>query len=429
MLLIFSINSQEIRKENLKIEWGEFIGHDLSLSNQLLKNSIPYYLLENFDSSLGHFSELDEKLEIFEDAKRELISKTEDEIKDLITKRDLLIFNSELDKEKIKGLESDIELKKNTIEKIKNKRISDFQYSDPIPFYTNEKKLLTLSSPMEIKHYLNKNKKDYFISGSIEEISDNLLVIVKLYSKFTDEVKVVWRGIGDSEDILNYRDEMLLALSKVLISSKVVRFTVITEPENSKIYINNNFKGLGQYSGYFLNKSFLNLSVINEGYLKKELIVMAESEVSKKIVLEPEVAKHINVISIPSGASIYYGSVFYGTTPATLPVYSYPLKLRISLEGYNDKHFTVDNKTKEIKVKLVEGLIDKSENFVKHKENFYVATAVFSFSLAIPLFLNTQPNNIEPVLFNISIGNAIVWGVNLFYQLYSYLTAAEQSVE
>ncbi|QEN03795.1 PEGA domain-containing protein [Thiospirochaeta perfilievii] len=148
-----------------------------------------------------------------------------------------------------------------------------------------------------------------------------------------------------------------------------------------------------------------------------------------KFELKPLESDFINLDTLPSGASIYYGSRYMGTTPLDIPKYSFAQKLTISLDGYLDKSLIIDQKSISRTIKLKAGVVDKESNYILKKNRFYRNTAIFSFSLAIPLFLGTQGDNINSSVYNISIGNAFFWGINLFIDLFRYLKAAELSVE
>lgn len=427
----FLISGVELEKESWNIEWGELIGDNLSLSNQLLLTSIPTYFIENMDTEHKHFTTEKERGLVFDHLKKIKYRELQLTLSDLLETKSNLIFNSYSDS---KVTESDKKIDDNRSSLLDLQNITldgdNFPNNFEIKYFPSADDSLSSKKEFEIKNYIKRESLDYYVSGTIEEEFNNLFVKIKLYSSYEDEPKVIWSGIGNSEEILNYRAEMLKALNKVIISEEILSYSVKSKLPDALIYVNKSFKGLGNFNGHTINSENLEIDILKEGYesLNIERIVSTDN-FEILVELNPIQNKIITIETIPTGAASYYGSKFIGYTPVEVPIFSYAQKLSLSYEGYMERSLIIDNTSMDQSIILKKGIIDREENFIKEKDNFYIATGVFSIALGIPLYLNAVDGTINDNIYNIAIGNAIFWGVNLFYRLYSYLRAAEISVE
>lgn len=424
--------SDELKKEFWSIEWGELQGNNLSLSNQFLVTTIPTYFMNNIQLEHEHYLESDESDSVL----NKLIISKIDTLKKSLTKkinnRDALFFNKNSNEDSYNKVLKEITKIEDEIISFENMDITtlDIIKSLPITYLPKENKLLTSKKDYQIKHYIEQEDLDYYITGNIEEIYDNLILNIKLHSRYSESPLVIWSGIGTNEEILSYRDDILNSLIRVIISKDIKQYKVEVIPSDALIYINQKFRGLGRYTGYFLNGDNLNMEISKEGYESLSINrIVGSTGNSFYTELISIKTKTIIINSEPKSASAYYGSKYIGKTPLEVPIFSYSQKLTLSLDGYMDRSIIIHSNSKKMNIKLKKGYIDPEENFIKEKSLFYASTAIFSFSLAVPLFFSTQGDNINGTLNNISMGNAIFWGINLFYRLYQYLKAAELSVE
>ncbi len=430
--LSFLLFSEDLKKESWRIEWGELQGNDLSLSNQFLVTTIPTYFIDNIQLDHEHYLESDESGSVLDKLVISQIDTLTTSLTKKIKARDELYFNKKSSADSYNKVLEEIKKIRDEITSFQDLDITELDkiISLPIIYLPAEGKPLTSKKDYQIKNYIEQEDIDYFVTGNIEEISDNIILNIKLYSKYSDTPKILWSGIGTNEEILSYREDILDSLSRIIISENIKKYQVDVIPSDALIYINQKFRGLGSYTGYFLDGDNLNLEISKEGYKSLSMNkIVSSTENSLYTELIPIETETIVISSEPKSASAYYGSRYIGKTPLEVPVFSFSQKLTLSLDGYMDRSVVIHENSKDMNIKLKKGYIDPEENFIKEKSRFYTATAIFSFSLAVPLYFDIQGDNINGVLNNISIGNAIFWGINLFYRLYQYLRAAELSVE
>ncbi|MGL1894392.1 MAG: PEGA domain-containing protein [Spirochaetaceae bacterium] len=440
LILLSSITcfSEELNKENWTVEWGQLEGNNLSLSNQLLLTSIPTYFSQNIQKEHKHYIDKNESLLVLRHIRDKNIDDLKDEKFKILKAKDKLIFLEKPDNKKKKEFDKRIQELNDEISKLNNIEISKLDFiNDLVIDYQPKTPSFKALKDNQIRHYIHRENIDYFVSGTIEQEEDSLFLTLKLYSKYTDEIQIIWSGVGSNEEIMGYREEMLVELYKYLVSPDLYQIEINIEPEDGLIYINDSFRSLGYYKGFFLKNTELDITISKEGFNKLELSRIIDEDMKVNLKLLPVNTKSVNIKSVPSGASLYYGSLYIGKTPLDIPIYSYSQKLTLSYDGYMDQAILINGDSTSSEILLTKGIIDKEYNFIKEKKNFFISSAIFSFSLGIPLYLSAQNDNvldddqvdITDLIVNISIGNAVVWGINLFYRLYIYLKAAEMSVE
>lgn len=435
------IFSEDFKKENWSVFWGELKGINLSLSNQYLVTTIPSYLMENIPAEYKHYPDVSESLLIYMDLLEAKIKEVNKNKLLLLEQRDELVFDNINDEKSIKAIQDKLIEKEKELEELNKTDIMSLQpfESLDIEYFPKTTEELKFIKEAEIGYFLKRKNIDYYITGSIEEINNNLFIKIKLFSKYSNTPELIYSAVGDSEDIIIYRDDILNELIKKITSDKMIQYSVKAEPEDSLIYVNNDFKSLGTYNGYAIDGELLKIDISKEGYkpLSIEEVVTPLNNMFEEELTYIQ-REFILVESNPEGAKAYYGSKYIGVTPLEVAKHSYPLKLTLSLEGYMDKNIVIDLDSSDINVDLSKGVIDTKEFFEIEKRKFYQSSAIFSFSLAVPLLITAQSDIIskydtatktDQLIYNISIANAVIWGINIFYRLYRYLRAAELSVE
>lgn len=434
VLLVFfvliNLNSKELSKDSWVIYVGNFEGIELSPSNQLLTSTIPMFFRDNLDRNFIHFSNEEEfALVIDSEITSEIKNIREKKLK-LLKDRDALLFKksrTELDYEK---LDKDIDNLNLDIETFKEFKLEDISMEPlfDIVIEPSDEKNYKVVTRSNIPFFLEQNKIDYYIGGELEEDEENLFLTIRLYSRYSLESEVLWSGIGESENLLGYKDEILDIILRRIVSSPLYSYRVISDPKDSLLYINGEYKGLGFYEGYGGKNDKIDIQVSKEGFKKSNLnFILNKDDFRIKVDLKPIESQSITISTIPIGAKAYYGSKYIGETPVDIIKFSYPQKLTFKLDGYNDKSITIGDNFKSRTILLDQGIVDSEEQLKNGKENFYTATAIFSVALALPLFLDGQSDDIDSVVMGVSITNAVLWGGHLFYRLYRYLEAAKFS--
>ena len=422
----------ELNKDFWNVYWGKFNINNVTINNQYLASTIPIYLMNNTPTNINHKLVLSESILVRDRILQNRVTEISAELTEKIIQRDDFFFYNDNSSSAYKNLLKDIAKLERDLEDVKNYLVKedDLLKELPLKFLPSNTNNLSVIKDFHLKYYMVKNDIDYYITGNIEEVADNIIISVFLYSKYEEKPKEIWKGIGTTEEILNYRDLIIESIVKNIISDEIRVIKILSTPKNSLIYINDEFKSIGYFKGFYLKNNAINIKITKEGfYTVKKTFVVEDDNNLYNIDLNSKNTNLIMINTNPSGANVYYGSKFLGLTPLELPVSDFSQKLTLKLIDYIDSSVVVNPQSNNLNIKLIKGVLDKEKNFTNFKNKFYRASGIFSVSLAIPLYFYTQGDNINDIANYISIGHAVLWGGNLFFSLYQYLRAAEFSVE
>lgn len=433
VIFLSNISGLEVNKTNWTVTFYNFEGTNLSLNNQYLVSTIPDYIETNVTLEYDHFLSEEEVKGVYKNLIQDKIVELEKKRLTEIDKRDQLLFQGDNKEDEYTNIENKILEIEEDILALEN---TDIATLDPIETLKPEiKEDLDQASISNIKRFISQNKIDYLVSGTLEEEGENLFISILLYSNYTDEPEIIYSGVGTNEDILEFRDDIVDIVNRKIVAKPILNYEIVVSPSDSLIYIDEEFKAIGRYKGYAFDDSRLKLQIIKDGY---ETILVEKVVTNDHRFFEYELQEkkleYINITSDPVGAKVHYGSKYMGLTPLDIPILSNPQKLSLSLEGYMDEGVTIKQDVRNMHFVMDSNVIDVDENFIKHKNNFYMSLGVFSISLAVPLFFYSQSDIITftedmELYTNISVINATLWGIHLVYRLYRYLEAAKLSVK
>ncbi len=433
IILLSTIFGSKFEKESWNIFFDNFETSSVSANNLFLTRAIPEYLRDNIYTELGHHLTTEENYATFDTWIKKQIDLEEKNRLKAINDRDNLFFNG-AKKEDLNIADKKIIEIENKISDLRLKKMdpSEIPINLPIKIIDN----FTLKDKNNILNEIKAKDIDYYFYGRIEE--DQGIIFLSLYykSRYANNEELLFKGFGDTEEILVLRDELVKMIDLILANKNIVPLKITSEPRDTLIYINDSFKGIGVYEGYALNKESINIKIQKNGFStieSRKIVAENNRDFSYNLVKNNE--KLITITSEPDNALVLYGSRYLGKTPLEVPLNDYPVRLTLTLEGYVKKNLLLDPEKDAIHIKLDKVKYDITEVLEKNKKNFYLSLGVFSITLAVPLFLSGQQelissNNGDLQMYtNIAIGNTIFWGIHLMYRLYLYWASAKESVE
>ena len=160
----------------------------------------------------------------------------------------------------------------------------------------------------------------------------------------------------------------------------------IESSENSMIYIDDVFYGIGKVSTRLLSPGQHRVDAKQAGWeITGRTVIVGPSEIEKVMLESTEKSGGSVVIqTYPQGADIYIDSEWAGRTPKRLELKSYPAALRISLDGWEDRQFFIDRYSDDfIELNLRPAKADRNDWIDEKRTRFYGSLG--SFILSIPL--------------------------------------------
>ena len=144
---------------------------------------------------------------------------------------------------------------------------------------------------------------------------------------------------ADTDLIIRDNYEIFFPFIKSLLNYRVSTVRVSSMPEDSLIFIDGVFCGLGSTGSLLLPAGIHRIRVIHDGYSDyTEIVNISESYFSKFVELNLLPRKTVLVESIPGGAEVYINEKFVGNTPIEIP-YDKPCVLTLKKDGFNDREY------------------------------------------------------------------------------------------
>lgn len=456
LLVLCSVNifSDTPAKNAWLFEYGVFQKGELSPENMHLISSIPLYFKQNTSVETAHRVTEEEKRGIQKLHLKKVVSRKKADLYNLIKARDELLFKE--DKSTLESQDKKIEEMKRELSQLQMRELSSvsvpseyyLEYFTPSEEQAGEL-LLTEKKSHEIKDYLLREEVDYFISGLVEQVGDIVFVTVTVSSRYSDEEVVLWKGVGKSEEILSYREDMLKSVLAWLPGKETASYTIKVTPSDAFITIDGDFKSMGEYSARSVDPGLYTINVHREGYYDRDIPweIEAGEDNLLEVELKEQITGQIEITSEPPGADVWYGSRWVGQTPLTLNRLAFSQQLIIEKEGFMKIRTGLTPFTDETSLHFVlsDKMFDEQELLTSRQEDFYLSMGLFSLSLAGPLFFQFQKDAIAEnagpdtlSLLNSSwnrtdygfwASTAVSAGLfsHMVYRLYKYLDAAEQA--
>lgn len=158
---------------------------------------------------------------------------------------------------------------------------------------------------------------------------------------------------SSTDDLIKRHEDLFIPFVKDILNYRVSEVRINTRPDNSLIFIDDNFAGKGSTGSLLIVPGLHKLWVYADGYREwHEIINVAGDEYKKDIKMSRiEQVGRIIVKTEPSGAQVYVDEKFFGLTPIALNKNSGTVTL--VKDGYRNNVFNLkDINGKEVYVKL-----------------------------------------------------------------------------
>ncbi|MDC7227481.1 MAG: PEGA domain-containing protein [Spirochaetales bacterium] len=350
-----------------------------------------YEALGNIGSRVVEFEEL---VVLSSDEKQKEINANIVALEDLYAARDQLIFNSDSAEwyddyydavRKIEDKQAEIDrlVKEKTL-------ISDLiregeETEASLELKKADDSLVFTIDGGTVSDYADDNDLDFAVYGYIETIDQYEYIEIRLWNNITDKDIFIWRTALDSDYLNDLLQPGLNGLKTALIGSDWAELSV-RGPDNAMIYLNGQFMGIGN----------LNRMMITPGETEIELRKQGSKTVTDIVSIAPErltlleyEMDELEVFSVviqtwPAGADVYLDSEWIGKSPVILYPETETSAVRISMEGWEDRSFFIDQETEKIvNINMKPSSKGRDEMVADTRKRFY--TSMGSFILSIPL--------------------------------------------
>jgi hypothetical protein len=164
-------------------------------------------------------------------------------------------------------------------------------------------------------------KADAFLSGTVSEYHDRILVTLRMYTLYTRSFEWEDGVIFSSEDLNAAMDELSGRLVEAVSGTLPASIAVHTLPEDAMVLINGVYAGRGEILPREQVPGTAEVAVHADNYSSASFPVELNSGETAELYINLAPlslsAFTVDVLEI-EGAQVYLGSLFMGTTPLTL---------------------------------------------------------------------------------------------------------------
>ena len=327
-------------------------------------------------------------------ARREAIKKEYvDECQKALSKSyqdfDALIFQ-EKDLNKKISLKSTISKDKRMLRKANRKKLEKIYVlrdRDIVFLNDSEDKDTVIRGPIELTTRAKKDNLDYIVWGSMKLVEDVVVADISLYSAMFNKDLASVRITGDLETIYQELDKGLDAFYSDMLGKPWSKINVAVNDEDVDVYVDGNFVSAGSLSNIILEPG--EHIIMATGNNKSEDVkqVMLEENQSADIDfrVEPVESKLFAISSFPTGADVYYNSVWQGQTPMLLN--GAKGEVVISMDGYqNSRVFLEEINGNTLDFFPQREVFNKDDYLLDKRNDFYKNLTWFVLSIPVAFF-------------------------------------------
>lgn len=242
------------------------------------------------------------------------------------------------------------------------------------------------TSPEEIMAWCLDRQVDYLIYGSYEADGPEFLrLYIRLYSLRRQKVYEINKRVP-SRFLARDMPKIIDPLREVLAGQPLVPFRVFTDPPKALVYLDDNFMGLAPLAleNIYVSRGRHRVRVEKEGYRGKSFLINVTDKAVYRASLEPlEAAGRIRVTTKPSGARVYLGINYAGTTPLVIrevPPGIY--RVRVSMDNMVDRFRSVKLKSSSVEQKVdLEMFPGDTKEYYRTDRNLFWGLDYYDLSL------------------------------------------------
>jgi len=302
---------------------------------------------------------------------------------------DALLFQDKDLNKKI-NLKSTISKDKRMLRKANRKKLEKIyvlRERDIVFLNDAEDKDTVIRGPIELATRAKKDNLDYIVWGTMKLVEDVVVAEISLYSAMFKKDLASTRVTGDLETIYQELDKKLDVFYSDMLGKPWAKINVAVNDEDVDVFVDGNFVSAGSLSNIILEPG--EHIVMATGNNKSEDVkqIMLEENQSADIdfKVEPVESKLFAISSFPTGADVYYNSVWQGQTPMILN--GAKGEVVISKEGYqNSRVFLDEVKGNTLDFFPQKEVFNKDDYLLDKRNDFYKNLTWFVLSIPVAFF-------------------------------------------
>jgi hypothetical protein len=375
-------------ENTVKVGVTELSGPELELDTSALKRDIPQRIFKGIQGVSSRALPSEEIEAYRQEAYLKAVLSKGAELNTEIKKNDLYFFNADSS--------YDLMLNRMTGKSaIGTKRSALDAYSriKPTDIPVSAEKSLTWKHPEsaslypapegDLNLYCLRNDLDLVVSGRIMEVDTYYLCEIFVYCRV--QARSIFQGdfTVPKDSLQPEMTDMAERVAACLAGRPNNRQTIAVSPADADVFIDGAYVGTGNASQDFLKPGEHRVTVDRDGYVSKDLVMIAAPDRPQHyhVDLEPAPSHRILVSTTPDGATVYSGGVNLGTTPLELSAPTESVTLTFKKEGFRDLNAVVKPETQSVSRGLIKDDFKFKELYTKRRVAFYTSLGLFVSSI------------------------------------------------
>ncbi|MBQ3647412.1 MAG: hypothetical protein II958_01070 [Spirochaetia bacterium] len=390
-LFAFGVEDKVLR--DFSSEWNILVTDLICNSSQedapYISRTLSGAVYRNLSVIKKHRMSDDEIASRRESIKKEYVDECQKALSKSYQDYDALLFKDKDLKARL-NLKSTIAKDKRMLRKANRKKVEKIyvlRERDIVFLNDSEDKDTVIRGPIELASRAKKDNIDYIVWGSMKLVEDVVVADISLYSAlFNKELSSV-RITGDLDSIYQELDKGLDVFYSDMLGKPWAKMNVDVNDQDVDVFVDGVFVSAGSLSNIILEPG--EHTVLVSGTNKSEEVrhVMLEENQSVDISfqVEPVTSKLFAVSSFPTGADVYYNSVWQGQTPMLLN--GDKGEVVVSMEGYqNSRVFLEEMSGNTLDFFPQKEIFNKDDYLLEKRNDFYKNLTWFVLSIPVAFF-------------------------------------------
>ena len=251
----------------------------------------------------------------------------------------------------------------------------------------SEDKDTVLKGPIELPTRAKKDNLDYIVWGSMKLVEDVVVADISLYSAMFKKDVATVRITGDLDSIYQELDKGLDAFYSDMLGKPWAKINVDVNDQDVDVFVDGVFVSAGSLSNIILEPGEHTVIASGNNTTEdvKQVLLEENQSADVKFQVEPVESKLFAVSSFPSGADVYYNSVWQGKTPMILN--GAQGEVVISMEGYqNSRVFLEEMNGNTLDFFPQREVFNKDDYLLDKRNDFYKNLTWFVLSIPVAFF-------------------------------------------
>lgn len=356
-----------------------------------LLQRIPKIFATEFTSSETHVLDSYEKEQLRRKAVKKLLYSEYSNYTSLVRQKDSLAFysdNNSIDRRR--RLESDLSKKLDYIRQLERMKLDKITLASELPLAVTDRSMKKYELPNVI---LRNEEYDLFIGGRARYDKGVYDTKIEAYNHVTEKTIVLWSGLLTESNFFPTMDSLRGSLNSLILGRPWASLQINSStpvPQQVSVYLDGRLVGLDSvtFNGLRPDKEY-QLELLSPGYRSKRYFLKLrpfELNVFNLQLDETVEERYINV-DADAVAKVYLGVRYVGETPLSLRLPDYRTELILSSPDKRTINYDLDfQQQSDLYFRFQDlGKASLEQEYVKARKTFYLSSALFTISAALPL--------------------------------------------